>query len=215
MRAGTMAFVSSEPARIEPAPAGPDPIEPVHTFVTVPPAERPRRVRRTARVLLVDDLDRILLFSDSDPGLPGRRWWITPGGGVDPGETDLAAAVREVEEETGCLIEEAALIGPVLVRQVVHGYTDVLIEQEDTFYACWVPAFDVSIVGHTEQERLTLASHRWWTREELATTSEEIWPVSLLTMWADADQRRAELDSGRPPRPPADAGKVEESTVPA
>ncbi|MGN6754481.1 MAG: NUDIX hydrolase [Intrasporangium sp.] len=207
--------VHAEPIHAEPVHAEPIHAEPIHTFVTVPPAERPRRVRRTARVLLVDDLDRILLFSDSDPGLPGRRWWITPGGGVDPGETDLAAAVREVEEETGCLIQEAQLIGPVLVRQVVHGYSDVLIEQEDTFYACWVPAFEVSVVGHTEQERLTLESHRWWTRTELATTDEEIWPTSLLALWADAEQRRAELDSGLPPRTPADGGTVEESTVPA
>ncbi|HET8593770.1 MAG TPA: NUDIX domain-containing protein [Intrasporangium sp.] len=189
--------------------------EPVHTFVTVPPADRPRRVRRTSRVLLVDDRDRILLFSDSDPGIPGRRWWITPGGGVDQGETDLAAAVRELEEETGCVVEEAHLLGPLLVRRVVHGYTDVLIDQEDIFYACWVPAFEVSVLGHTEQERLTLANHRWWTREELATTDEEVWPTALLAMWADADERRAAAASGQPRRPPADGGSVEESTVPA
>jgi 8-oxo-dGTP pyrophosphatase MutT (NUDIX family) len=189
--------------------------EPVHTFVPVPPAERPRRVRRTARVLLVDDRDRILLFSDSDPGLPGRRWWITPGGGVDPGETDLGAAVRELEEETGTRIEQAQLLGPVLRRRVIHGYTDVVIDQEDVFFACWVPAFEVSVAGHTEQELLTLTTHRWWTRAELATTDEQVWPAELLAMWADADLRRAEAASGQPPRPPVDGGSVEESTIPA
>lgn len=189
--------------------------EPVHTFVPVPPADRPRRVRRTARVLLVDDRDRILLFTDSDPGLPGRRWWITPGGGIDPGETDVAAAAREVEEETGARIEKAQLLGPVLSHRVIHGYTDVVIDQEDVFFACWVPAFEVSVAGHTEQELLTLTAHRWWTRAELATTDEEIWPVELLTMWADADLRRRETAAGQPPRPPVDGGSVEESTVPA
>jgi 8-oxo-(d)GTP phosphatase len=54
------------------------------------------------RVLLVDDRERLLLFRDCDLGLsPVPYWWITPGGGVDPGESDRAAAVREVEEETG------------------------------------------------------------------------------------------------------------------
>ena len=62
------------------------------TFVAVPPEERPQRSRRTARVLLIDDRDRILLFADSDPGVPGSRWWITPGGGIDPGESDASAA---------------------------------------------------------------------------------------------------------------------------
>lgn len=189
--------------------------EPVHTFLAVPPAERPLRARRTARVLLIDHLERILLFSDSDPGLPGRRWWITPGGGVDPGETDLEAAVREVEEETGARIGGGDLLGPTLVRRVVHGYTDVLIHQEDVFYACWVPAFEVSDAGHTEQERLTMASHRWWTRDELAGTEDEVWPAALLDMWLDADARRAEESAGRPPRAPVDGGHVEESTIPA
>lgn len=189
--------------------------EPVRTFVAVPPAQRPRRIRRTARVLLVDDRERILLFSDSDPGLPGRRWWITPGGGIDPGETDLAAAVREVEEETGTLLEESQLLGPTLVRRVLHGYTDVVIEQEDVFYACWVPAFEVSDAGHTDEERLTMATHRWWSRDELASTDEEVWPAVLLELWADADVRRRQAAAGQPARPPAEGGSVEESTVPA
>lgn len=166
-------------------------------------------------MLLVDDLDRVLLFTDSDPGIPGRHWWITPGGGIDPGESSLAAAVREIEEETGALLDQAELLGPVLVRRVIHGYTDVVIDQEDVFYACWVPAFEVSVAGHTEQERLTMVGHRWWTREELAATDEEVWPRTLLAMWADADRRRHEIDLGGPVRPAADGGSVEESTVPA
>ncbi|MDN5797864.1 MAG: NUDIX domain-containing protein [Intrasporangium sp.] len=188
--------------------------DPVRTFRTVPPGERPRRTRRTARVLLVDDLGRILLFSDSDPGLPGRHWWITPGGGVDPGESDLQAAVREVEEETGARITEEQLLGPTLVRQVVHGYTDVVIDQEDVFYACWVPAFEVSDAGHTAEERLTMARHRWWTRAELASTDEEVWPAAVLSMWADADARLTEARAGRSSRPPVDEGSAEESTIP-
>ncbi|GGR48202.1 8-oxo-dGTP pyrophosphatase MutT (NUDIX family) [Nocardioides luteus] len=181
------------------------------TFVPVAPADRPRRTRRTARVLLIDDRDRILLFADSDPGVPGARWWITPGGGIDPGESDEVAAVREIEEETGLRITEADLLGPTMRRDVVHGYSDVVIEQEDVFYACWVPAFEVSIAGHTEEEQLTMGGHRWWTRAELETTDEEIWPAVLLDLWKDAEVRRDA--AGR--TAPAEGGLVEESTVPA
>lgn len=185
------------------------------TFVVVPPEERPSRRRRTARVLLIDDQERLLLFSDSDPGIPGRHWWITPGGGIDPGESDRAAAVRELDEETGLLITEDDLHGPVMVRRVVHGYSDVVIDQEDVFFACWVPDFEVSTAGHTEDERLTMAAYRWWTRRALGETDEEIWPVSLLDLWADADVRRRAAAAGEPPAPPRDGGRVEESSVPA
>lgn len=184
------------------------------TFVPVAPAERPRRSRSTARVLLIDDRDRILLFADSDPGIPGARWWITPGGGIDAGESEVAAAVREVAEETGLRITEADLLGPTMRRSVVHGYSDVVIDQQDVFYACWVPAFEVSTAGHTEEELLTMAEHRWWTRAELAATDEEIWPAVLLDLWKDADVRRESAASG-PADHPADGGWVEESSVPA
>jgi len=180
------------------------------TFVPVPPEERPRRTRSTVRVLLIDDRDRILLFADSDPGVPGARWWITPGGGIDPGESERVAAVRELEEETGLRVAEADLFGPTMRRTVVHGYSDVVIDQDDVFYACWVPAFEVSTAGHTEEELLTMAEHRWWTREELAATDEEIWPAVLLDLWKDADVRRDAAASD-----PADGGWVEESSVPA
>ena len=71
-------------------------------FVVPAPQDRPRFDRRAVRVLVVDEADRMLLFQDSDLGLdPVAHWWVTPGGGVDPGETPEQAAAREVLEETG------------------------------------------------------------------------------------------------------------------
>ena len=184
----------------------------VRTFVPVPPGDRPRRTRRTVRLLVIDDRQRLLLFTDSDPGLPGSSWWITPGGGVDPGETDRQAAVRELEEEAGLLVDADLFLGPILRRRVVHGYSDVVIDQEDAFYACWVPAFEVSIAGHTPEEQLTMTDHRWWRREELAGTTETVWPEIVLDLWTEADARRA---AGAADRPPLDGGVVEESSVAA
>jgi len=186
----------------------------VRTFVAVPPGERPRGTRRTVRLLVIDDRQRLLLFTDSDPGLPGSSWWITPGGGIDPGETELQAAVRELEEEAGLLVEEHGFLGPILRRRVTHGYSDVVLDQKDTFYACWVPAFEVSDAGHTPEERLTMTDHRWWSREELAGTTETVWPEVVLDIWAEADARR-EAGAAGPVRPPLDGGVVEESSVPA
>ena len=57
--------------------------------------------RLTSRVLLFDRESRILLFLTTAPDSSGVARWLTPGGGVDEGETHADAAVRELLEETG------------------------------------------------------------------------------------------------------------------
>ena len=148
------------------------------------PDRRPRNRRRAMRVLLVDEQDRLLLFRDSDPGLtPVPIFWITPGGGVDPGESDLTAAIREVAEETGLAIGRDDLVGPLAERVVVHGYSDVVTTQDELFWFVRCDAFEVSTAGHTEVELATMTAHQWWTRAELEQTDEEVWPRDLLRIW--------------------------------
>ena len=71
---------------------------------------QPGQHRETARVLLHDSRERFLLLKthfDPEVGLPPR--WITPGGGIDAGESPLEAAVRELREETGLQVAPEAL----------------------------------------------------------------------------------------------------------
>jgi len=167
--------------------------------------DRPRKVRTTVRVLLINQADQTLLFEDTDPGLPEFRWWVIPGGGMDPGESEVETAIREVAEETGLQLSGEDLIGPVARRHIVHGYSDQVIEQQETFFVARVSAFEVDIAGHTEEEQLTLQQSRWWDKAAIAETNEWIWPARLLELWDLADD---------PSRWPLDMGDEEESTWP-
>lgn len=46
---------------------------------------------------------------------PNRGLWSVPGGRVEPGETELAAVVREVAEETGLVVTAGPLLGRVRI----------------------------------------------------------------------------------------------------
>ncbi len=137
--------------------------------------------RLTSRVLLFDRDGRILLFLTAAPDTSRVARWITPGGGVDPGESHHEAAIRELHEETGLVLAE--LGAPVWAQDF-----DVRWDAADhdtghaEFYTVVVDAFEPSSTLWTDEERVDVLAHRWWTRDELATTIELYEPAELLQL---------------------------------
>ena len=153
-------------------------------FEHVPdPSQRPFRRRKTVRLVIVDEDERVLLYEDSDPGLtPTFTWWSTPGGGIDPGESERETAVREMFEETGAHATADDFIGPLAERTVTHGYSDQIVEQHDVFYGLRTSAFTVSADGLTPEEQITMGQWRWWTLAELTSTTERVWPHQIAEL---------------------------------
>jgi 8-oxo-dGTP pyrophosphatase MutT (NUDIX family) len=137
--------------------------------------------RRAARVILLDETGRVLLFRGGDPHRPeAGTWWFTPGGGLDDGESVEDAARREVREETGLVITD---LGPVVLeRRIEFDFEGVRYDQDETFFLVIVAGLEVDLRGWSDVERRSIVEHRWWTRAELATTTEAVYPEGLAEL---------------------------------
>ncbi len=148
------------------------------------------RERATARVLLLDPRDRILLMKGrlpSDPAAPGV--WFTLGGGVEMGESLEAAARREIAEETGF---ELTQLGPVLWRseQIHRDRKDRPVLIREAFMAARCSGGEPSREGWVALEREFVDDIRWWTLADLETCGEPVYPPDLAARLAGV------IDSG-------------------
>jgi 8-oxo-dGTP pyrophosphatase MutT (NUDIX family) len=144
-------------------------------------------------IITFDAHERVLLVRHRD-----RGQWVAPGGSVDPLEQPADAAVREMWEETGLLIEPMRILGiyggPAFHWFYANG--DEIAYQQTVFLA--------RVVGgqlkHDDEELFELA---YYTAEQARALATPDWMPIVL---ADAFHRR-ETAYFQPPtwRPPEEA----------
>ena len=91
--------------------------------------------RVTARVLPVNPAARCCSSRTSTRRVPDVLRWGTIGGALDPGESHHEAAVREMFEETGLVIDPSALTPPVHRSTREFSWAGVHYRSENTFFA--------------------------------------------------------------------------------
>jgi 8-oxo-dGTP pyrophosphatase MutT (NUDIX family) len=148
--------------------------------------EASRIERRGARVLLIDDLGRLLMVRGHDPHQPERTFWFTPGGGIEAGEDPRTAAVRELAEETGYVLEPHEVVGPVWRRTAVFDFASQPYVQHEEFFVGYTA--DAERHGRaaaelTQTELEAIDEVAWLTHEEIATDEREVFPDVLRGSW--------------------------------
>lgn len=137
-------------------------------------------VRPAARVIVLDNADRVLLFRAVIPERPDRPFWITPGGGLHDGETWEDAARREIWEETG--LRDCDLGPCVWTRQHTFTLGGRWFDQRERYYVARIEQHDV-VTHHQEAfEAGFLKGHRWWTLDELRTSPERLVPRDFAAL---------------------------------
>ncbi|MFZ2528787.1 MAG: NUDIX domain-containing protein [Rhodococcus sp. (in: high G+C Gram-positive bacteria)] len=153
------------------------------------PVQAPDETRTSARVVLFDDEGRVLLLRGSDPATPDVRFWFTVGGGVEVGESLRAAAVRELQEETGLTADPERLCGPMWRRVAVFPFNGEVIRSEELFFALQAPVFSVDAAGLTASEHAMRLEHRWFTEgevREVQQRGEPVYPQDLPDLLGEA-----------------------------
>lgn len=146
---------------------------------------RPGVTRRgAARVLVLDERDRVLLLHGVDPADPAHRYWFTPGGGLRPGENRAQTAARELYEETGLRVAAGELRATGFRECVDITFDGAMFRQDQCYFCLHVPTYAVVHAALTADERRSLDGHRWWPAEELRHTREAVYPEHLAELVA-------------------------------
>ena len=132
-----------------------------------------KSIRRAVRAIVLTDEREVLLMRTRGTVRP--PYWFTPGGGIEPGETDEACLRRELHEELGLTAFD---LGPLLIqrsfRMTMHPRFS---EQHDSIYVIHHPRFEPYMSD--VKEARTIDRFHFWPLAELALTREVIFPDTL------------------------------------
>lgn len=137
--------------------------------------------RRAARVVLLDQDDRVLLLSS------WLEWrdciiWLAPGGALEDGESFEAAARRECWEETGLELDGA--LPHVWNREHTWMWKGREIHTRERYFFKRVDGFEPDAPELEEYEETLFRGHKWWTIDGLRDLDDLVAPESLAELLA-------------------------------
>ena len=148
----------------------------------LPPDGLPIIERSAVRLVVLDTRGRLLLFHTRDIDHPALgTWWELPGGGIDPGETYLDAAIRELREETGIVATPSQVGPPAWRRRASFRHRQARHVQDEVIVMLRLPmpGPDIDESRRLDYEREDYFGFRWWPAPEVSSSSERFYPGQL------------------------------------
>jgi len=157
--------------------------------------------RRAVRGLLLTPDNKVLLIKIKSP-LRNLVMWMTPGGGIEPGESKDEALTRELYEETGLTTFSA---GPMVwTREFTFPWNHRLLHQYEEYYLIRTPGFEPTMDHNPAHgEKQIFQRFRWWPLQELLDSQEKFAPWDLGRQLNDLLKRLRTASATSPAQAPA------------
>ena len=143
------------------------------------------KVRKSSRAIVLNKEKQIFLFQyNFDYLADGKPIWITPGGGLEEGESFEAALKRELFEELGVNITSNC--PEVYYRNPVYTLKNGdRVQSVEKFFLVNVSEKVFSLEHWTESEKKRMSAGKWWSVEEIKKSRDDFFTKDIIQILAE------------------------------
>lgn len=142
------------------------------------------QIRKSSRAIVLNKQNQIFLFRyNFDFFAEKEAIWITPGGGLDEGESFEEALKRELLEEMGLKLSGSDSTPQIYYRTPLYELTNgETVQSEERFYLVYCDDLKFSYDGWTENENKRMTAGKWWSVEEIRESEETFFSKDIVKM---------------------------------
>lgn len=137
------------------------------------------RTRKSSRAILLNEKNEVFLFKFEFTSLVNSKTlWVTPGGGLENGESFEEGLSRELYEELGINVE---IPNKYLFyrNKPFEDKNGEVFMSEERYYLVRVNAVAILFDNMTENEKRHTKSWKWWTLNDLKISDEAFFADDL------------------------------------